>query len=92
MPAPAAPTNLTITPDVAGAGPTAVLAWEHTGTNLDKFEILTRRVGETSWRTVVLAPSSTFSVTATEFELRVISSESSEWGVRALNTAGEASG
>lgn len=90
MPAPAAPTSLTLTQPRVG-DPTVTLAWSHTGTDLDRFQVLFRTVGATYWKSYVLAPKADFNPSGTSYSLVVATPESAEWAVRALNSSGEVS-
>jgi hypothetical protein len=88
MPAPAAPTNLTATQPNAG-DPTITLAWSHGGTDLDRFEVLRKLSGETTWTSYLLAPKADFG--AGPYSIKVPAPVGSSWAVRALNAAGEVS-
>lgn len=88
MPAPAAPTGLTLTQPTAG-DPQVTLAWSHTGTDLDRFEVLRKLAGETTWGSYLLAPRADFG--AGPYSIKVAAPAGSIWAVRALNSAGEVS-
>ncbi len=84
MPTPPAPTAFTLTS--AGAGkPRITLAWSHTGTDLSRFEVLRRKVGDTSWIRAALRPKADLLVSGTNYQLVTGSPESNEWTVRALS-------
>lgn len=85
---PAAPTAFTIT-ETAGS-PLVELEWEHTGTALDRFEILKRPVGGSTWERVLLAPKADFG-TAPNFSTFVLSRTATQFVVRALETNGTVS-
>ena len=88
MPAPAAPTSFTLTPGSSG-DPTVTLTWSHSGTDLDRFEILRRPISGTTWDSVVLAPKADFGTGPYSFV--TASRPDTQWAVRALNAAGEVS-
>ncbi len=88
MPAPAAPTSLTITQPDANK-PRLVLDWSHSGVDLDRFEVLFKRPEDTVWSSHMLAPKTDFGVGP--YSVTVSSAEGYEWAVRALNAAGEPS-
>lgn len=88
MPVPAAPTSFTATQTTAG-DPQVTLAWSHTGTDLDRFEVLRKLSGETVWTSYLLAPKTDFG--AGPYSIKVAAPVGSSWAVRALGAAGEVS-
>lgn len=90
MPAPAGVTNLTVTP-AANGSPQVTIAWQHTGTDLDRFELLRRKTGTSDpWESVAMAPKADFGA-APNFSVVTASRPGYTWSVAALNAAGERS-
>lgn len=85
---PAAPTNLTIT--TTDGSPLIDLEWEHDGVSLDRFEILKRPIGGSTWERYILATATQFGTTP-NFSATVVSGPDTQWVVRALDAAGAVS-
>lgn len=88
MPAPPAPTNLQLAATADG-DPTVTLTWAHTGVDLDRFEVLRRKVGDAIWESHVLAPKAQFG--AGPYSLVVASAPTTQWAVRAIAADGSVS-
>jgi hypothetical protein len=79
---------LTITP-VADGDPTINLDWAHDGVDLDRFEVLYRLVGGTTWTSLLLAPKADFG--AGPYSLTTASRPNVQWAVRAVAADGSVS-
>lgn len=90
MPAPVAPAGLTLTQPTAG-DPSITLAWTHGGVDLDRFEILWRRVDQTVWKSFKVAPKADFNPSGSNYSVSVASPPSYVWAVRALSAGGDVS-
>lgn len=88
MPAPAAPTGLTLIPAESGS-PVSTLAWAHTGVDLDRFQVLRRAADATEWESVHVGDATEFGTGPYSF--LVASTAGTVWTVRALNSNGEVS-
>lgn len=85
MPAPSAPTAFSITQESDGS-PLVTLAWSHTGTNLDRFEVLTRMSGDTTWKSLALAPKAEFGTGPYSYETTATTGQ--QFAVRAIASDG----
>lgn len=88
MPAPAAPTDLTLTPDDPRSA-IVTLGWDHTGTNLDRFQILYRKAGSSTFKNLIVAPKADFGTGPYEFT--TVTGQGFRWKVVALNNIGQRS-
>lgn len=88
MPAPGAPTDLTITPIIQNSG-AITLDWDHTGTNLDRFQILFKRADADAYEKLVVAPKADFG--AGPYTLDTATGMDFRWKVVALNSTGDRS-
>ena len=76
--------------ETTDGSPLIELSWSHDGVDLDRFEILRRPVGETTWERVILASASDFGTFPTYF-YTAVSATDTQWVVRAMNSEGEVS-
>src|SRR5688500_19923672 len=86
MPAPAAPTGLTLTQTAANQG-SATLAWTHAGTT--KYQVLYKRPYDDEWKNLYLRNAAVFG--AGPYDLEVPLTEGIAYTVKAINSAGETS-
>lgn len=87
MPAPAAPTGLTVAEAVAESG-AYELTWSHAG-GADRFEVLRLDAGETSWKPEIIAPAGDFG--SGPYTYATSGTPETQFAVRAINAAGEVS-
>ena len=89
MPAPAPPNAFTLT-QISAGDPDLLLAWSHTGTDLDRFEVLFRKTNETTWTSYRIAPKADFGA-GPNYSITGSSPPDTIWAVRAIASDGSVS-